>query len=71
MSRNDKSEMSVDRRGGVFVMYNCARLSNLFHNFEKAVHQGILIHYILSLIQHINWSLNAGCNLCGERWPSN
>ncbi|ELU00657.1 hypothetical protein CAPTEDRAFT_128140, partial [Capitella teleta] len=28
-------------KGGVFVMYNCARLSTLFSNFEKAVEEGV------------------------------
>ncbi|XP_062854526.1 DALR anticodon-binding domain-containing protein 3 [Trichomycterus rosablanca] len=28
-------------RGGVFVMYNCARLHTLFSSYEKAVEQGV------------------------------
>ncbi|KAI1893016.1 hypothetical protein AGOR_G00139540 [Albula goreensis] len=28
-------------RGGVFVMYNCARLHTLFNSFERAVDQGL------------------------------
>ncbi|KAG9336044.1 hypothetical protein JZ751_003310 [Albula glossodonta] len=28
-------------RGGVFVMYNCARLHTLFNSFERAVEQGL------------------------------
>ena len=29
-------------KGGVFVMYNCARLNTLFSNFDKAVGEGEL-----------------------------
>ena len=40
----EASETAVQgNKGGVFVLYNCARLSTLFFNYEKAVSQGI--HY--------------------------
>ena len=31
-----------ESRGGVFVMYNCARLNTLLGHFEKAVQEGRL-----------------------------
>ncbi|KAK2165327.1 hypothetical protein LSH36_52g09055 [Paralvinella palmiformis] len=40
MSQLDETQTNMDRRGGVFVMYNYARLSNLFRKFETAVHEG-------------------------------
>ena len=46
MSQLDETQTNMDRRGGVFVMYNYARLSNLFRKFETAVHEGILVQYV-------------------------
>ncbi|XP_020605476.1 DALR anticodon-binding domain-containing protein 3-like isoform X3 [Orbicella faveolata] len=37
----DLCETSREFRQAAFVLYNCARLSKLFQNFEENVHKGI------------------------------
>ena len=31
----------ADRKGGIFVMYNCARLSTLLTHFDSSVERGV------------------------------
>lgn len=44
------SDEHLDYKGGVFVMYNFARLSTLFLHFEEAVAKGRLHFTIVFMI---------------------
>lgn len=50
MDLRDGNAVSHPTKGGVFVIYNCARLNTLFSNFEKAVREGELLRFKLCQI---------------------
>lgn len=67
-------------RGGVFVMYNCARLHTLFDSYERGVEKGesqsyfsrvlcFIRHYSLATLQMTNNSDQLQTNLI-EEYPN-